>query len=316
MSHVAKYCCFVQHCMVTIGSTQTWEVKMQRLETTAKFNCPLCHKDATAKIEVPEPNWGASDKMSELTSESETEVTCNQCEVTFTAYVQNSASDCTVTLDEYPDVEVIADNAFFSPSEDDDWLNTDLPEHPAGIFMDSHHHSGDILAEYGVGGTGVLSHSAFIINRMVFAQQVSALEAYLGDTLVQQVMFSQEAMDRILDKEEELKDVKIGLADIVKSPNIVRETVRAHLQGILYHNLAKVAVLYKIALKINIWPNDDIKKSLFRAVQYRHDCVHRNGRDKDGTELTVFTTEYVTSMLEAMRTLVQHIEVALIPEVP
>ncbi len=229
--------------------------------------------------------------------------------------MQNSASDCTVTLDEYPDVEVIADNAFFSPSEEDDWLNADLPENPAGIFMDSHNHSGDILAEYGVGGTGVLSHSAFIINRMVFAQQVSALEAYLGDTLVQQVMFSQEAMDRLLDKEEELKDVKIGLADIVKSPNIVSETVRAHLQGILFHNLAKVAVLYKIALKINIWPNDDIKTSLFRAVKYRHDCVHRNGRDKNGTELTVFTTEYVTSMLEAMRELVQHIEVALIPEV-
>ena len=287
---------------------------MQRLETTAKFNCPLCHEDATAQVEVPEPNWGASDKMSELTSEGATEVTCNRCEVTFSAYVQNSKSDCTVTLGEYPDVEVIADTAFFSPSEDD-WLNTNLPEHPAVIFMDSHQHSGDILAEYGVGGTGVLSHSAFIINRMVFAQQVSALEAYLGDTLVQQVMFSHEAMDRILDKEEELKDVKIGLADIVKSPDIVRKTVRAHLQGILYHNLAKVAVLYKIALKINIWPNDDIKKSLFRAVQYRHDCVHRNGRDKDGTELTVFTTEYVTLMLEAMHTLVQHIEAALIPEV-
>jgi hypothetical protein len=257
---------------------------MQRLETTAKFNCPLCNKDATAKVEVPEPNWGAS--------------------------------DCTVTLDAYPDVKVIADNAFFSSSEDNDWLNTDLPENPVGVFMNSHHHSGDILAEYGVGGTGVLSHSSFIINRMVFAQQVSALEAYLGDTLVQQVIFSQKAMDRILNEEAELKNVKIGLADIVKSPNIVRETVRAHLQGILYHNLAKVAVLYKIALNINIWPNDDIKTSLFRAVKYRHDCVHRNGRDKNGNELTVFTTEYVTSMLEAMRMLVQHIEVAKKPEVP
>ena len=28
------------------------------------------------------------------------------------------------------------------------------------------------------------------------------------------------------------------------------------------------------------------------AVRLRHDCVHRNGRDKDGIELTVFTKEY------------------------
>ena len=251
-----------------------------------------------------------------MTSESETEVTCNQCKVTFSAYVQNSASDCTVTLDDYPNGKVIADNAFFSPSDDDDWLNTDLPTNPAKIFLDSYYHAGDILAEYGVGGTGVLSHSAFIINRMVFAQQVSALESYLGDTLVRHVMLSQEVIERLLHREKVLKDVKIGLADIVKSPNIVRETVRAHLQSILYHNLSKVAVLYNIALKINIWPDDDVKLDLFRAVQFRHDCVHRNGRDKNGTELTVFTTAYVTEMLETMLVLVQHIEVELIPEVP
>lgn len=288
---------------------------MQRLETTAKFTCPICHEVATSKVGVPEPNWGASDKMSELTSESETEVTCDQCEEAFSAYVQNSASNCTVTLDDYPDVRITADNAFFSPM-DDDWLNSNLPADPASIFWDSYHHSGDILGEYGVGGTGALAHSAFMINRMVFAQQISALEAYLGDTLVKQAMNSKEVMDRLLEKEEELRNVKIGLVDIFKSPNIVRETVRGHLQGILYHNLAKVAVLYKIALNIEIWPSNLIRTSLFRAVQYRHDCVHRNGRDKSGTELTVFTTEYVNEILETMRLLVQHIENALIPDIP
>lgn len=286
---------------------------MQRLETTVKFDCPLCFKRATDEVGVPEPNWGASDKMSELTSESETEVTCNHCDVTFSAYVYNSASDCSVTLDDHPSVKVIADNAFFSPSDDEDWLNAALPENPLKIFEHSHHHAGDILAEYGVGGTGVLSHSASIINRMVFAQQVSALEAYLGDTLVQQVMRSSEAMDRLLAKDEQLKDVKIGLAEIVKSPEIVRHTVQTHLQSIIYHNLAKVAVLYKIALEIDIWPSEEIKKSLFRAVKYRHDCVHRNGRDTEGKELKVFTTEYVNEMLAAMSSLVEHIVMAINP---
>lgn len=281
---------------------------MQRLETCVKFDCPICHRSAANKVLVPEPNWGASDKVSELTSESETEVVCDLCGAVFSAYVQNSASDCSVTLDDYPETEVLADNAFFAPSADDDWLNTDLPENPSGIFLDSHYHAGDILAEYGIGGRGVLSHSAFIINRMVFSQQVSALEAYLGDTLVQQVKQSQIATGKLLANDDELKDVKIGLAEIVISPDIVSKTVQAHLQKILYHNLAKVAVLYKIALDIDIWPDEVIKKGLFRAVQYRHDCVHRNGRDKDGNEQQVFTTEYVKEMLDAMSKLVRHIE--------
>ena len=30
-------------------------------------------------------------------------------------------------------------------------------------------------------------------------------------------------------------------------------------------------------------------RELFKAIGYRHDCVHRNCRDQDGKLLTVFT---------------------------
>ena len=156
-----------------------------------------------------------------------------------------------------------------------------------------------------------VTESACIINRMVFAHQISALEVYLGDTLLKQVMHSQKVLGILLAKEQQLRDVKVGLADVVNSPNIVRDNVREHLQGIVYHNLAKVAALYKIALKIDIWPNDEIKIDLYHAVLYRHNCVHRNGRDKDGAELKVFTTAYVKSMIEVIFQLVQHIQLKL-----
>jgi hypothetical protein len=35
------------------------------------------------------------------------------------------------------------------------------------------------------------------------------------------------------------------------------------------------------------------KATLFKAVILRHDCVHRNGFDKDGNELKVFTKAFV-----------------------
>jgi hypothetical protein len=47
---------------------------------------------------------------------------------------------------------------------------------------------------------------------------------------------------------------------------------------------------------------------LFKAIIYRHDCVHRNGLTTDGIRLTVFTKSYVEEIAEVMRSLVDRIE--------
>lgn len=285
---------------------------MQILQTHAKLICPMCGGRAECNVDVPEPHWGTAEKMSDLTSEGETEIVCNLCQNEFSAYVMNSSAGCYITLDEHPDTEVSADYAFFSPPTDtDDWLNTDLPLDPYEIFISSHYHLGDILSEYGVGGSGNLPHSALLINRMVFTQQVSALEAYLGDTLIKRVLDSEEALQKLLAQDKDLKDIKLSLACVSKNPNIVRDTVKNHLQETLFHNLAKVASLYKIALNIDIWPSQEIKKKLFTAITYRHDCVHRDGRDKNGQELLVFTSEYVREVLDAFSSFAKHISESL-----
>ena len=81
-----------------------------------------------------------------------------------------------------------------------------------------------------------------------------------------------------------------------------------HLSDLIYHRLEQVAELYYIAFGIGIWPNKDASGKLFGAVKLRHDCVHRNGKDKDGNELTGITREYVESVLEAALAMVIHIE--------
>jgi len=271
---------------------------IQTLQTHISFICPSCGKNAECNVDVPEPDWSAAENMSDLSSEDKTDVFCNLCQSEFPAYVMNVSGNCGVTLDDYPEIEVIADHAFFSPPSDDEWLNTDVPIDPYQIFMDSYYHLGDILAEYGVDGRGILAHSSYLINRMVFAQQISALESYLGDNLIKRVLESDDALQKLLNKDKDLKDVRLPLTGILKNSNIVLDTVQKHLQEILYHNLAKVEVLYKIALDINIWPDQETKEKIFNSIVYRHDCVHRNGRNKDGEELEVFTTEYVSDILE------------------
>lgn len=189
--------------------------------------------------------------------------------------------------------------------EPDDWLNYEVPANPHSIFMNSYHHTGDLLADHGS------AYGDFLLNRMVFSHQVTALEAYLGDTLINEVMGDADALQRLIVKADELRDAKFTLAQIASSPDLVKSTVRAYLRDILYHNLAKVDALYYIAFGFRILTLVKDKSSLLKAVSLRHDCVHRNGFDKDGKELNVFTKEFVQTVADLIRDFVDSIEQAV-----
>lgn len=185
------------------------------------------------------------------------------------------------------------------------WLNDQVPSDPHSIFMNSYFHTGDLLADHGE------PRGNFLLNRMVFSHQVTALEAYLGDTLINEVMSDVGALQRLIVGADELVSEKFTLVQIAKCPDLVQRTVRSYLRGILYHNLEKVGVLYRIALGVRILELSNDKSSLFQAVSLRHDCVHRNGFDKDGIELKVFTKEFVQQTADLIRGFVDSVEKAV-----
>lgn len=89
----------------------------------------------------------------------------------------------------------------------EDWLEYEPPDNPYCIFMDSYSQTRDILADHG-GDDG--SH---LINRMVFTQQLGALEAYLYDTLTIAVMNNKVALNRLLKDDKELVKEKFDLSE-------------------------------------------------------------------------------------------------------
>ena len=70
-------------------------------------------------------------------------------------------------------------------------------------------------------------------------------------------------------------------------------------------------VLYNIALGIRILNLVQDKPSLFKAVILRHDCVHRNGFDKEGNELKIFSKSFVQDTTDLNETFVEGIERAV-----
>jgi hypothetical protein len=153
----------------------------------------------------------------------------------------------------------------------DDWVDRYVPDDPHGIFMDTYHHTGDILAEHGGEDGGHL------INRMVFAQQVSALEAYLSDTLLKVTLKKMEAMERLVTGDKNLKAEKFTLADFATNPDIVMEKLTTYLRSLIYHDLPRVDFLYRTALDVRVLGKEADNGKLLKAITYRHDCVVSSG---------------------------------------
>jgi hypothetical protein len=148
----------------------------QRFICRVRFTCPACKEPVSIEVDVPEPNWSA-DRASDMGSEDQTDVQCPNCKEGFSAFCSNSPSSCEITLDDYPDTTVQTELAYYEASDEDDggWDGDyEPPDNPYWIFTTSHDQSIGLLNA--VGGDG-----AHIINRMVFAHSIGALEAFLGE---------------------------------------------------------------------------------------------------------------------------------------
>tara|TARA_B100001113_G_C20874965_1_gene520012 strand:+ start:374 stop:622 length:249 start_codon:yes stop_codon:yes gene_type:complete len=76
----------------------------------------------------------------------------------------------------------------------------------------------------------------------------------------------------------------------------------------MYHNLSKIENLYKCTLGLEIFSSVSRRDEIFKAIEYRHDCVHRNGFDKDGKKLDVFSKAYIQEIADELKAMVDHIE--------
>ncbi len=186
--------------------------------------------------------------------------------------------------------------------EQEDWTDYPTPDQPLDVFMTSYNETVELLRQP-VGPT-----SRQLMNRLVFAHQFTALEAYLGDTLINGAMSDKDAFLRLIKDEATLKDNKYSLLEISNNPGIVESEVKKHLRSVLYHNIPKANALYKIAFGVNILDFIKDKDKLFQSVNLRHDCVHRNGFDNDGRELDIFTEEFVLDIANLIKELVTAID--------
>jgi len=130
------------------------------------------------------------------------------------------------------------------------------------------------------------------------------METYLSDTFINRVMNNKNYLRRCVETDSEFKNRKLDLADIFKRKEALQGEVQEYLADVLFHNLAKVRLMYKSVLSVE-FPAD--MAPLFKAVKTRHDIVHRGGKDKLGAIASIGQEE-VKSLIATLKVFAKEIE--------
>ena len=111
--------------------------------------------------------------------------------------------------------------------------------------------------------------------------------------------------------DKELKGEKFTGTQILEDPDLPEKALIQYLQRLSFHNFPIIDNLFKIAINHSIFKDDDQRNLLNAARIYRHDCVHRNGKTKDGESLKIFDNDYVIEIANSAENLVKQLEYKL-----
>lgn len=162
-------------------------------------------------------------------------------------------------------------------------------------------------------------HQEAVLYRMILVQAIAAMEAYLSDTLLSRIINNKNSLKILFETDKVLLNEKYSIYDFLNEKDFPEKRAKEYLSGIVYHNLPKINSLYKNILGIELnYGNKTDKNDLFIAIQVRHDCVHRNGKNKDGYFLKMIDNEYVYRIIDVIEAFVMRLEESLyeLDEIP
>lgn len=147
------------------------------------------------------------------------------------------------------------------------------------------------------------------INRMLFIQIYSAIEACLCDLLLG-VAHIRKVQVRLFGGWKSLREERFSLETIAAQWDLPQKRLVRFLRDRQYHDFDEVNALYVMATGHTILPEEAPLAELRQSVAVRHDCVHRNGREKGDGALRKISQASLYSLLEVMRSVARKADAA------
>lgn len=135
--------------------------------------------------------------------------------------------------------------------------------------------------------------------RMLYASAITAMESYLSDVFIHETISNQDKIDKLLLTAPEFKDKKYSLSEIIDWKENTTANVKNYLINIVWHNIPKVERLYKNVLDIDFIEDTD---EVIKAIEVRHDLIHRNGKSKLG-----FLHKFTETDIESVFSLISEV---------
>jgi hypothetical protein len=155
-------------------------------------------------------------------------------------------------------------------------------------------------------GTKVSGEARSSLLVMLHGHTVASVESYLASTFIHKVTNSESLIRRLVETDPVFSEKQFTLKQIYEKQEGMQLTVADYLKDLIFHNLAKVKPMFRDVLGCEF---GDISW-LFKAVQIRHHCVHRAGRNKNG-EVVEISENSIKDLLRNARNLVHLIECRL-----
>jgi hypothetical protein len=140
--------------------------------------------------------------------------------------------------------------------------------------------------------------SSEALQRLLFANEITILEAYFSDTYIKNILSDKTFLRKHVETSVAYKALKISFNEIFKKGEGIEEMVTKDLLSQVWHRFPQVNKMYQDTFGIQIDGLPDLQK----ALQKRHDIVHRNGKDKNGNMVIVTKKE-----IEALANLIRKI---------
>jgi hypothetical protein len=153
-----------------------------------------------------------------------------------------------------------------------------------------------------VGNTGLGTSQAFI-HMLLFANVITAMEAYLSDKFKER-MSDAAVRQKFIETYPKLKEMKVPLSAVSATAASLDRIVANSLSDVVWHRLDKVAEMYSNTLGVTLPPDLTV---INKAIADRHDIVHRNGLNKDGVKGT-WDAAAISAVIGAVKALAENIE--------
>jgi hypothetical protein len=158
---------------------------------------------------------------------------------------------------------------------------------------------------------------------LLYANVITLLEAYLSDVFASLVLKHESLLRKFVESDPSFKTQRFSIAEVFQQHAALPRRVRDLLYLLPFHRLEKVQQMYLATFGIRF---PDEMSAILKAVQTRHDIVHRNCLDKDGKpivlsrddveELLATVGTFVSLVDGDVRRLIDELEIPPLPDIP